>query len=272
VPGIDAPCETWVTARRVRSCAPCEGKDVSDETYTNLALVASTWLWRMTGRRFSGQCQETVRPIPACNWATYTPWNRGLGTTSVYDWFDSRRGVFGPSNWGKRGEGVYEVTLGYYPINQVQTVKIDGQVFDPSNYRVDDARYLVRTDGNPWPTINELWREDTAENTWSVTFLYGDDPPADGIFAAQILACELVKANTGDEACRLPRGVQTISRQGVAMVMVDPARFLDAGLFGIPEVDNFIRTTNPNRLQQRSTVINIDRPRAVRRTGTAPGS
>lgn len=273
MPAIDMPCEAWVTAKQVRGCAPCNAINVDEQAYSDAALVASAWLWRATGRQFSGQCTEHVRPVPRCGWNVYMPgYYRRAGTSSLYDWFDSRTGNFGPANWGRRGEDVSEVTLGFYPVHEVTQVKIDGMVLSPSAYRIDDARFLVRTDGDSWPSTNELWREDTEPNTWSVDLIHGDDPPADGVLAAEILACEIVKASTGSDECRLPRGLQTLSRQGVSLVMVDPTRMMEAGIFGIFEVDNFVRSTNPSGLKQRSTVINVDVPRAVRRTGTAPGS
>lgn len=52
----------------------------------------------------------------------------------------------------------------------------------------------------------------------------------------------------GGGKCRLPRRVQTVSRQGVTYQMVDPTDIYRDGLTGLPEVDIWIASVNPNRL------------------------
>jgi hypothetical protein len=263
---VDAPCSPWTTADEIIGCQPCSASSGVDEDHAALgAEIASAWLWRLSGRRYSGICSTTVRPVPRCI-IDGSPSDRTL-------LFDSRTGgySFGSSRGGGRNEGVSEITLGHYPIREITQVKIDGAVLDPAGYRLDDASYLVRLAGESWPHSNDLGRADTEAGTWSVSFRYGDDPPVDGQLAAKVLACEIALSCAGKE-CRLPKRITNLTRQGVSMVLVDPGEVADQGRFGIAEVDLFLNSVNPGKLAERATVVSPDVPRAVRRTGTTPGS
>lgn len=61
------------------------------------------------------------------------------------------------------------------------------------------------------------------------------------------LAKEFLDACSGGK-CRLPRRVQQVSRQGVSYQMVDPTDIYRSGLTGIPEIDIWLSSVNPNRL------------------------
>lgn len=239
-----------------------------------LCLVASTWLWRATGRQFPGAATSTVRPMS--RWLGMpTRGMSGLNGQSAANFFDSRGGRVGwPASSYLRGEWAFEVLLGHTPVRSVDQVVIEGQILDSANYRVDDARWLVRTDGQAWPYWQN-WAHNSAygaggdqTSTWEVQLTWGEGPPPDGIYAAETLAGELALAATASSSCRLPNRVQSVARQGTSMLLVDPAMLLAGGKWGIPEIDMFVMSANPAGLQQPATMTSPDLPRAVRRMGT----
>src|SRR5690606_40707127 len=104
--------------------------------------------------------------------------------------------------------------------------------------------------------------------------------PEAGVLAAEVLACELAKSWAGTGSCRLPKRVQNIVREGVTMTVMDQFEFLDDGMFGVYEVDTFIATFNPHRLQGPAWMIvprfagrrarRVRGPPAPGRTGCGP--
>lgn len=249
---MSTPCQSACTAWASDTdfCATCNDYDTTfdPDLIDTMLNVSSDILFELSGRRFAGSCQDTVRP---CACSCGSGWRCGCGCRM-------------PSS----------VTLGAYPITSIVEVLVDGQVVDPGRYRVDDWKYLVRlrdADGKwaAWPCSQDLTRPTTDEDTWQVTFTYGTPPPAAGVRAAAALACELLLAcqpdgSDGAAACRLPKRVQQITRQGVSMVLLDPFEFLREGHTGVYEVDLFLNTYNPHRLKRASTVISPDMPRVVR--------
>lgn len=278
---VDQPNVPWATRAQVLaipwfsslSDAPAIDPDLLDQ----LCWVASTWLWRASGRQFPGPAATTVRPVAQCSG------HQGIGHGNLADTFNSRGGTYGWWDQG-RGEGAFEVLLGHTPVRSVDQVIIDGTLFaqiaddGAPNWRLDDARWLVRCDGNAWPGWQDWGHESglTASgdrsNTWEVTLTWGEDPPPDGAYAAQILAGELALAANQSGECRLPRNVQSVTRQGTSMLMMDPGALLAGNRWGIPEIDFFVTSANPNGLQQPATMTSPDIGRAVRRAGTLPGS
>lgn len=272
---IDQPNVAWCTRAQVLalpwfaslSVAPAIDTALMDQ----LCWVASTWLWRASGRRFSGPATSTVRPVAQCG-------SEGPGIVHgrLVDTFDSRSGTYGRRGGRGRGEGALEVLLGNTPVRSVDQVVIDGAILASTAYRLDDARWLVRIDGNAWPSYQD-WTQPSGVglggvSTWEVTLTEGEDPPPDGVYAAEILAGELALAANQSGECRLPRNVQSVTRQGTSMVMMDPGALLAGNRWGIAEVDFFVQSTNPAHLQQPATMTSPDIGRAVRRAGTLPGS
>lgn len=119
-----------------------------------------------------------------------------------------------------------------------------------------------------WPECQDLSVDDTHENTYSITVTFGKEPPALIKLAASSLACELIKSCVG-QPCMLPQRVQSISRQGITIGMLDPMDFLKQGSTGIYIVELARNTFNPNRLMRNSRVFSIDRNPLWRRTDTA---
>lgn len=269
-------CAPWATEADV--CAPCTGYDFDPLTLADALLAASDVLFSLSGHRFPGECEDVVRP--AGSWDGIDLWR----LRRLYPGWDSSVGGLWPGwdgiNCGCGGRRVGcswlpEIDLGPLPVTGVTEVLVDGETVDPSTYRVDEYRWLVRTTPNPetpnqgWPCCQALDMPATQVGTFQVTYTYGTPPPALGVSAAAALACQLALScdPNGAEDCRLPERVTSITRQGVSMVVIDPFDFLDAGKTGIYEVDLFLKSVNPAGLHRPPAVI-APGMSVVRRTNT----
>lgn len=149
------------------------------------------------------------------------------------------------------------------PVGDILEVWLDGAVLDPSAYRVDDGNRLVRTDGDCWPTCQDMAQDAHGDAAFSVTYYRGMAPNAVTLWMAGLLAVEWFKACTNDKTCRLPSGTQSVTRQGVSY-QITSDMFGEAGT-GIREVDAFVQRLNPYRLKM-APVIAIPNARPARQT------
>lgn len=262
------PCTRWA-----------EVDDLIGECKTNISDVdlmeqwldvASSLLFQLSGRQFPGECEMVVRPCS--QWGNphlgIPDWRIG-GIDSL--WFE---GFCSCNRSDTCGCNSYpQIDLGSNTVSEVTEVKVDGVVVSPDLYRLDGYRYLVRLndpDGtNPgWPCCQDLLLPSSEPDTFEVSYTRGKAPPAPLKMAAAVWACEFYKAGTGDSKCRLPQRVQSITRQGMSMVVLDPLSFLDQGKTGIPEVDYALSAYNPKNLRGRATVHSPDVPRRSRKLGT----
>jgi len=145
------------------------------------------------------------------------------------------------------------VNLGRDDVQSVETVTIDDVVLDAGAYRLDEHRYLTRTDGSHWPCCQNLGL-DSGEGTWSVALTYGWPVPQYLVQAAAVLAMEFVKSCTNDDTCRLPARTQSVVKQGISIELSDPVGFIGQGMTGIPEVDMAIKAANPNGITRQAIV------------------
>jgi len=99
------------------------------------------------------------------------------------------------------------------------------------------------------------------EGTWSVSYVQGSAPPPGGQLAAAMFACQIALNRCGGDGCILPQRLKEITREGVSMAFADPMEFLDRGEVGIYEVDLWLKSVNPNRLQRRASVVRADAPK-----------
>lgn len=260
------PCDPWV---------PYWTCDVSAESpaATGYAVTAATRiLWSLTGRQF-GTCTTTLRMCreecyDSLMYDTWTQW--ATTTTYGYGYLDFAGPYWYPAVCGSCTSGcscgpVSEVRLPD-TVDHIVTVKVDGAAMVTGSYRVDDNRFLVRTDGGVWPRCNDLSKNDDQVGTWSVTAAYGQSVPQSGQLAVGELACEILKAMRGED-CRLPAGVTQLVRQGVTISVPDFGDILMKGRTGLYLCDMFIMSENPKHLMQRGRVYGVDRPRP-RRAGT----
>lgn len=263
-------CSLWATSEDL--CAPCLDYDAIDPDLIDKMLqIASDTLFIKSGQRFPGECSSTVRP---CGLRVYYD----SGYRYPYPATNTFRPSPGCSCASPRACGCprpSEILLGAEPLVSIEEVKIDGVVVDPSLYRIDDYRWLVRLrdpDGSyaSWPCCQDVLLPDTDPDTFSVSFTYGRTPPLAGTHAAAILACELIQSCNPIEGseCRLPRRVVSLNRQGVSILLQDPTQLLTVGRYGITEIDDFIATYNPHNLRRPMTTISPDLRERVRRAGT----
>lgn len=238
---------------------------------TDSAAGASEVLYEMSGRIFTGGCGPvTVRPVsrPADvdSWGARAGWVSSWGICS---WGWSTGGQvshFGCSN-------PPQVDLGAYPVIGVSQVLIDGVVIPPDEYRLDDFKMLTRIrptiSANPterwgWPTCQDLSLPDTEIGTFSVTYTFGQAPPRLGIIACRKMAEMLALPQLGDTS-KYPQRLTSITRQGVSAMAADIIDVMGkSGSSGIYEVDTFIKSVNPQRLQRQARVWSPDIGRARR--------
>lgn len=149
----------------------------------------------------------------------------------------------------------------------------NGEFLAPAGSSTVEVCFERRTFGGDvdcWPTCQEMSLPATQAGTFEVTYLRGKPVPEYGLWAAGLLACELIKAcaPAGDDCgCKLPTNVQSVVREGVS---IDMEAFVlgaggDAGRTGIPEVDLWLKMVNPYNSPTRSRAYSPDR-RPPRRT------
>ena len=260
--------------------APCDWPLVDELTCSALddlaeyglrdAIVGAAveMLWQWTGRVY-GTCDLEVRPCRTdCAPTTY----QGVAGIPSSQWGNMPflpvliNGEFFNLRCGRRcGDcgcsRTEEVGLPG-PIAEVVEVEVDGEVIDPSSYRVDNRTWLVRTDGGKWPTCQDLNAELGDADTWAVRYRWGTPVPDGGRLAASVLSCEMAKSALGRD-CELPQRVSNVNREGVSLTVLDNFEGLEAGRTGLWLVDSWVASVN--RAPRRSRVLSPDtKPGRVR--------
>lgn len=242
--------------------------------------VATEILHNLSGRQF-GACPVLVRPcrLPRTDRPRYYGYWSGMNWMPVLNagtWFNVRCD-YCPSGTACSCSNLCEVILPG-PVAEVIQVKRDGLVLDPSEYRIDNHRRLVRTSATVsaggalgcWPTCQELSKPDTEAGTFSVAYRLGKPVPQAALWAAGVLACQIMKACDGDAECALPLNAQRIARQGVTVeltpMLVKPGEFNT----GLPEVDMWLQSVNPYQSKMPSRVYSVDRPAPRQSTWPCP--
>lgn len=253
--GISGPCD-WP----IDYCGtePAKWLELSAEKRDLYEQAAVEWLWRWTGRVL-GLCPAEIRP---CNPSSVPTSGRWLGdylprfgspwmpVLLQGRWYNLTCGVCGDSC---ACDGPETLQLPSH-VHRVVSVTVDGVALPASSWRVDSRGRLVRVDGEPWPDYQDETRPVTEPGTWAVTVEIGRPVPAGGQIAAGVLAIELWKAACNDPSCGLPKRVQTISRQGVSVAMLDSFDDIDKGHTGIWAIDSWVSsvTQPPPRSLVRS--------------------
>jgi len=268
-----APCEWPVSFSACTSCEPLFSQPPSGQAvYEEMAV---TYLWNWTGQRL-GVCETTIRPCrEKCTEGMSTYYGSGpYPGTGGSPW----RPVIIGGQWYNLGcarcgddcgcTHTPAITLPG-PVEEITEIVIDGTVLPESAYRVDNHKILVRTDGEEWPTCQDLSVAAGEPDTWTITYQQGIPVPTGGRVAAGLLACELAKAACGDKSCGLPQRWQTITRQGVSVVALDSFEDIDEGHTGIWLIDSWVASmTKP---KARSRVYSPDLPRPNPRRTTFGG-
>lgn len=252
------PCTPWITGDEVADC--CSVEVSSGAVFDLAAEQASDLLFELSGRLFPGECgPKTVRPPCDSCYCGYQvlsrghvvgPWDYGYPYTNLCDYCLV---ACSPSR----------VKLSGYPVREITEVKIDGDVLAASEYTLWKHRYVTRLNDGRWPWGQDLTLADTEDNTFSVTYNYGADPPELGAAAAAQLACEFYKECAGIADCALPKGVTRVSRQGIVIEKLaftnwafTPGRYARGGRSvgwntGLPLVDAFLSTYNSAGIMRR---------------------
>lgn len=264
------PCSPWITGADVAEACnitPDGGTDVFDVA----AEEASSALFQVSGRQFTGLCERVVRPTrDLCQ--CWGPSSLGIGPWAWTSW--------GGGGWGWANEagdrlGCYPmsvVKLAGMPVREITEVLIDGVVLPPldtngnPNYRIDKWRTLVRMDdpGPPslvrrlWPGCQNLSLDPTQIGTFQVTYQYGVDPPQLGKDAAAQIACQLYRAFNGQEN-QLPPGTTKVTRQGVTVERGLLVNWFDPTKpTGLVHLDLFLKAYWRTRAARRSAVFSPD--------------
>ena len=227
---------------------PSATRDLAEE-------MATDYLSQWTGNRF-GPCETVVRPCrerPRIDGESeFRKQVSREGRSQVWmptlvngRWYNTVCGTCRDSQCGCAGPETISLPS---PIGEIIEVEIEGVVLSPEAYEFSGSRWLHRTDGLSWPTWQNLALPPGSPGTWSVTYMKGIEVPAGGRIAAGVLALEIMKALCNDGTCQLPQRVQTITRQGVSMAMMDDFDGLDQGRTGIWLVDSWVASiTGPRR-------------------------
>jgi hypothetical protein len=251
-------CEPWTDAEAILGC--CSVNLGTDVDLDQAAQLASDLLYEISGHRFPGICETTVRPCASKTscWADWVPpWHW------PYQWFD---GPWGLSSFAWHAgrdcscQPLSKIRLAGYPVREIQEVSIDGIVLDPAEYALRTDRYLIRmadAEGNPqrWPSCQRM-DIDEGIGTFFVHYRYGLAPPLAGQLAAAQLACQIAAACPGDDAeCEIPAGTVRITRQGLTIDTQQLGLWLIGSMrTGMPLVDAFISTYAGQRRQRRTAL------------------
>lgn len=266
---MTAPCEWSV------SYASCEDDtewaalpDDGRERYEDAAVE---FLWRWTGRVL-GICEVSIRPCRA---------RVGLERPSTWEGRGPR--PHGGSQWQPVLIGGEWFNLTCFscadlcscsrttalslpgPVESVVAVKIDGEVLDPSTYRLDSGKWLIRLDGQGWPSSQDMSAPTSAPDTFEVTYRRGLPVPPGGQIAAGVLAMELWRAACGSPACGLPQRFQSITRQGVTVAMLDSFEDIDKGHTGIFLIDSWVASFVKPQAVSKVLSPDVGRGRGSRR-------
>jgi len=237
---VDPSCAAWTDAR------------VTPAEQTRIETAAVSLLWSLSGEQF-GVTTATARPR--------APWP--TKSTVIPSWpgshFNSSQAQ-APWWWGEfqaftSGIQDYRMVLALTgPVVEIVEIIQDGETVDPDGYTLFGARFLVRTDGKVW----HLWQNLAKPATLTVTYRRGKPWPAYAQIVAGTLCCEMAKDFISDPSCKLSKMAKTITREGISIQLPAIQEFIAAGLTGIPEVDRWIRTVNPNGLARSARVYSPD--------------
>ncbi|AWN04224.1 head-tail adaptor [Gordonia phage Sour] len=202
-------------------------------------------MWALSGRQF-GLCETIARPCPAPRIGDSLWRGSPILIWDGSDWLNSGCGCV--SRCRRIGPRMIHLPG---PVVEVAEVEFAGQIVDPSRYRLEgDVLYLDRE----WPS-QDLGRPLGEPGTWSVLYTRGRAVPPGIDRLTGLLAEEFDKACRGDGKCRLPRQVTAMSRQGVSYQMYDPTQFYAVGKTGLPEIDMWLASVNPNHIAQAPVVL-----------------
>lgn len=241
LPGPDSggDCGPWDVDL---SCFEGIPDDVDPELVAKWQQVATDRLWALSGRRW-GICTAVIRPcLRSCAeqyGISWRPWEL-MPYTINGNWYNA-------SPCGCGGDCSCSTLCEVFlpgPFYAMVEVRIDGAVLDPAAYRVDAPGLLVRQDGECWQRCQDLSAPAGEDGTFVVSYEYGIPLTADALAAVSEYTAELVKACLPGCDCRLTD--------------IDLEEAAEGGLTGLPFVDGWIKSVNPNALPAQPRVMSPD--------------
>jgi hypothetical protein len=215
----------------ILGCDTCCDLDVPPDIMEAAQEAAVDWLWNATNRRF-GNCEVTILPcLQSCGYTSAM----GYGSYPAWIPYRTSGGWVNVSCGCRRSCSCTTISELILPtVGTVSEVAEDGVILDPSAWRVDNMRRLVRLDGGVWPTCQDFTADPPS---WTVTYSPGYPVPSMGQLAASTLACQLARRVCGHK-CDLPANTTQVTRQGVS-ITIDPTT--NTGLW---LVDNWVEMVN----------------------------
>lgn len=211
------PCSPFLCAADLPASGECLDM-VSSSVIEDAIGQASYILWRMSGGRMYGVCEETVRPTPG-----------RCGDLTSCDAHCT----------------VSSLKLGQTPVQRIKWVMIDGEILSPSEYRLLDHDMLIRV-GDRWPHCQHLDRPLTEEGTFGIRYRFGHEVDPITKQAGVDLVMEFIKlAVPGDRARRLPGAVASASSQGLSFSMQDRNTLVREMGSYLESVNRFMSFWNP---------------------------
>lgn len=251
----------WCSLDDVLKCKHCASA-------TDLALLsqavdaASDWLYRRTRRMYPGLLRRQLRPF-----AQASAWWGGTGAFGGIGWpswggtlnefigggYQGIEGIMDDSSAWASGRYLPEVILPDRTVD-VEAVLLDGHTLvRGTDWRLDPPNRLVRLGGRFWPYSQDNRLAETETGTFSVHVIMGREPPTLGRWACADLACELYRDRKGQTTGTLPKEFTNFARQGVTIVLPNPADLTKSGITGLWVVDRFLQMADKETRRARVT-------------------
>lgn len=241
------PLDWPVDYSQCTDCGPFDDEATGTEVKAKFEDMAKWFLWGWTKRQF-GTTTSWLRPDESCDrpptYAYLPPvvaWPLCCGSCK------------------QCGCSCGSLTSLWVsaPVESVTQVVIAGEVLPEDSYHLEGAHRIVRTDGGSWPSTQNMMADVQSPGGWGIEIVVGTSVPTGGRIATAVLACELAKAACNDTKCRLPQRVTSITRQGVAMTMLDDFDGLQKGRTGIWLIDSWVSSVT--EVPMPATVVNPDK-------------
>lgn len=266
-PTAYGPCAPYLGVDELAACG-CSGFEIGTEEepgadrdlLTNALLWATRRVFMASGYRFWGCCEATIRPCrQSCSgiavggaWPSDWPWAAwpfeelpgawASGFVPVWACSCAAGDPCSCTAWDR-------IPLPLLPARDVVSVEIDGAVLDPAHYRLYAGSWLLRIDGDPWPSCQAVERPLGEAGTWAVTYRHGLDLPPEAKPLVGLYACELARRCKGGD-CTLPEGVRVVHRDGVEFAITEPEEYRAQGLTGFGPVDDWIALLNAGHVSE----------------------
>lgn len=281
-----ASCSPRLALADLRKCAGGSSlPDDPDDEQTAIieaAIAEVLYLFdNATAWTFRGPCTSTIQPLGsdlpcgACTpgrdeilsqvWPSYLP--------PMLPYVANRTGELGGPTlvncWYTAAcpDAMTSLRLPWLPVRQVVEVKIGVDVLDVTKWRqVPGTNLLLRTDGEPFPSTQNLGAEPGTAGTWTVKFVHGWDMPPGASRRAAAFASMISRYCLDENSCKLPENVRIVRRGDSEFMVVDNYR--EKGLTGYQPLDDWIMNwRHANNNDGAST-----RPRMTRPGRGRPGS